>query len=157
MPCPSNSPAWAGDAAMLRRSTKIQLVIFLIITFVGVSYVSATYVGLAKSVFSSGGCSIYAEFPDSGGIFTNAEVTYRGVQVGHVGRLSLIDKGVRVKLNIDNCSGDKIPVNGTYAQVSDRSVIGEQYVNLVPKDDNAPYFRGNETIPMANNKLPIPV
>jgi phospholipid/cholesterol/gamma-HCH transport system substrate-binding protein len=142
---------------MLRRSTKIQLVIFLIITLVGVSYVSATYVGLAKNVFSSGGCSFYAEFPDSGGIFTNAEVTYRGVQVGHVGTLTLIPNGVRVKLNVDNCSGDKIPVNGTYAQVSNRSVIGEQYVNIIPKNNDAPYFRGNETIPMADNKLPIPV
>jgi phospholipid/cholesterol/gamma-HCH transport system substrate-binding protein len=141
---------------MLRRSTKIQLVIFLIITLAGISYVSATYVGLAKSVFSSGGCSVSADFPDSGGIFTNAEVTYRGVQVGHVGRLTLLPNGVRVKLNIDNCNGDKIPASA-YAQVSDRSVIGEQYVNLVPPDNNPPYLHGGEVIAMSKNKLPVPV
>ena len=97
-------------ALMLRRSVKVQLILFVILTLVGVSYVSAEYVGLFKG-FGKDGCTISAEFPDSGGIFTNAEVTYRGVTVGRVGRLRLIDKGVKVDLNIDDCSGPKIPVS----------------------------------------------
>ena len=32
--------------------------------------------------------------------------------------------------------------------MSDRSVIGEQYVNLIPPNDNAPYLKGGEIIPM---------
>jgi phospholipid/cholesterol/gamma-HCH transport system substrate-binding protein len=141
---------------MLMRSTKIQLVIFVIITLLGVSYVSAKYVGLTKGVLSSGGCTVSADFPDSGGIFTNAEVTYRGVQVGHVGRLDLLDNGVRVKLNIDDCGKDKIPASA-YAQVANRSVIGEQYVNLIPPNDDPPYLHGGEVIAMDKNKLPVPV
>jgi phospholipid/cholesterol/gamma-HCH transport system substrate-binding protein len=139
---------------VLRRSTKIQLVIFVIVTLLGVSYVSAEYVGLTKGVFASGGCTIYADFPDSGGIFTNAEVTYRGVTVGKVGKLDLIDNGVRVQLKIDDCKKSKIPQNSK-ASVSNRSVIGEQYVNLVPPNNDKPYFAGGETIAMNGNTLPV--
>ncbi|MGN6607395.1 MAG: MlaD family protein, partial [Jatrophihabitans sp.] len=70
--------------------------LFLIITLVGVSYVSANYVGLTKKLFDSSGCTVKADFPDSGGIFTNAEVTYRGVTVGKVGSLRVIPNGVQV-------------------------------------------------------------
>ena len=139
---------------MLRRSTKIQLVIFVIITLIGVSYVSAAYVGLTKSVFASGGCTISADFPDSGGIFSNAEVTYRGVTVGEVGKLDLIDHGVRVHLKLDNCKKSKIPMS-SMAEVSNRSVIGEQYVNLIPPNNDAPYFKGGEIIPMNRNRVPV--
>jgi phospholipid/cholesterol/gamma-HCH transport system substrate-binding protein len=143
----------AGDALMLRRSVKVQLVLFVILTLVGVSYVSAEYVGLFKG-FGKDACTIHAEFPDSGGIFTNAEVTYRGVSIGRVGQLHLIAKGVKVDLHIDNCSNPKIPVSSS-ATVSDRSVIGEQYVNIIPPNDNGPYVHGGEVITMDRTSVPI--
>jgi len=139
---------------MLRRSTKIQLIIFVIITLLGISYVSANYVGLFNGLFGPTGCTVHADFADSGGIFTNAEVTYRGVAVGNVGSLHLIDKGVRADLQIENCSSPKIPVTSA-AQVSDRSVIGEQYVNLIPPNNNGPYFGGGEIIPMSRTTIPV--
>ncbi|MGH8961193.1 MAG: MCE family protein [Jatrophihabitantaceae bacterium] len=132
---------------------KIQLIIFVIMTLVGVSYVSAEYVGLFKG-FGKDACTISAEFPDSGGIFTNAEVTYRGVTVGRVGQLHLIDKGVKVDLNLSDCSHPKVPVS-TSATVSDRSVIGEQYVNLIPPNGNGPYMHGGEVITMDHTSVPI--
>lgn len=137
---------------MLRRSTKVQLILFVIITLVGVSYVSAEYVGLFKGI-GSDQCTISADFPDSGGIFTNAEVTYRGVTVGKVGQLQLLDKGVRVDLNISDCKNPKIPTSTT-AVVADRSVIGEQYVNLVPPNDSGPYMHGGEVIAMDRTAVP---
>ena len=139
---------------MLRRSTKIQLAIFVIITLIGVSYVSAEYVGLTKGLFGDKGCTVSADFPDSGGIFTSAEVTYRGVTVGKVGQLHLIKDGVRVDLQISNCKGRKIPASAM-AQVSNRSVIGEQYVNLIPPNGDGPYLTGGQVIPMSRNKVPV--
>ncbi|MGH8860784.1 MAG: MCE family protein [Jatrophihabitantaceae bacterium] len=139
---------------MLRRGTKIQLVLFVLITLLGVSYVSANYVGLFKGFMSGGACTVHADFPDSGGIFTNAEVTYRGVAIGRVGSLHLLDRGVRVDLNIDDCGSVKVPAD-TAAAVSDRSVIGEQYVNLLPPDDKKPYLKGGEIIPMDRNSIPV--
>ena len=139
---------------MIRRATKIQLVLFVLITLAGVSYVSANYVGLFKGLTGGGQCTVHADFPDSGGIFTNAEVTYRGVAIGRVGALHLLDNGVRVDLDLDSCSGAKVPTD-TAAAVSDRSVIGEQYVNLIPPDGKGPYLRGGEIIPMKRNSIPV--
>ena len=86
---------------MILRVTKVQLVLFVLITFAGVSYVSANYVGLFKGLFGGSACTVHADFPDSGGIFSNAEVTYRGVAIGRVGAIHLLGDGVRVDLNID--------------------------------------------------------
>jgi phospholipid/cholesterol/gamma-HCH transport system substrate-binding protein len=140
---------------VITRSTKVRLALFVLITLLGVSYVSAKYVGLTKGLFGASPCTVSADFPDSGGIFTNAEVTYRGVTVGKVGKLNLIDNGVRVALDLDKCDHPKIPASA-FAEVSDRSVIGEQYVNLIPPNGNGPYLSGGQVIPMSRNKLPVP-
>ncbi len=139
---------------MLRRSTKIQLIIFVIITLLGITYVSANYVGLTKGLIGPDSCTVHADFADSGGIFSSAEVTYRGVAVGKVTGLRLIDNGVQVDLSIDDCKGKKIPAS-TAAAVSDRSVIGEQYVNLVPSKNSAPYLTSGSTIPMSRTTIPV--
>jgi phospholipid/cholesterol/gamma-HCH transport system substrate-binding protein len=139
---------------MLLRSTKIQLALFVVITLIGVSYVSAKYVGLTNGLFNNNGCTVSAEFPDSGGIFTNAEVTYRGVTIGKVGQLHLIDNGVRVDLKLADCTKHKVP-SSTIAEVSNRSVIGEQYVNLIPPNGDGPFLSSGQVIPMSRNKLPV--
>ena len=146
---------------MLTRSVYVKLAIFVLITLVGISYVMANYVGITPNVFASGNaCTIKADFPDSGGIFTNAEVTYRGVAIGRVGSLNLLEKtaqhpaGVEVNLKINNCDSPKIPTT-TAAYVSDRSVIGEQYVNLIPPNGDGPYYHGGEVIPMSRNHIPV--
>ena len=148
---------------MLRRTTKIQLVLFVIITLVGVSYVGAKYVGFTRGVFGPSGCTVYADFKDSGGIFSSAELTYRGVTVGRVGKLELIkpsaaapDGGVKVALELDNCNSPKIPQD-SIAAVSDRSVVGEQYVNLVPPKDSSgpPIHKGYVFADMSKNTIPV--
>jgi phospholipid/cholesterol/gamma-HCH transport system substrate-binding protein len=143
---------------MLRRSTKIQLILFVVITLLGVSYVSAEYIGLAKYVTGNSGCTVHASFPDSGGIFTNAEVTYRGVTVGQVGSLKLINGGTQVDLDLNSCSDPSIPANST-ATVADRSVIGEQYVDIEPAQnapaDHGPYLQAGDSVgTMATNRIP---
>jgi phospholipid/cholesterol/gamma-HCH transport system substrate-binding protein len=144
---------------MLRRTTKIQLALFVIITLLGVSYVSAQYVGLAKYVVGDNGCKISADFTDSGGIFSNAEVTYRGVTVGKVGALHLNKTGDHIDLHLDNCSSPKIPAS-TGAIIANRSVVGEQYVDLVPpagtKSGQGPYIQANSNIPVSRTSLPTP-
>ncbi len=77
-----------------------------------------------------------ARFANSGGIFTNAEVTYRGVPVGRVGDLTLTQDGVSVALMIDD-SAPQIPASAK-AVVANRSAIGEQYVDLQPDTTRAP-------------------
>ena len=153
-----SEPQQAGEReiprGLLSRTIKVQLVLFVAITLVGLAYVGANYVGLTRYVFGSSGCTVHVDLPDSGGIFTAAEVTYRGVTVGRVGDLRLTDNGVQADLRLDDCSRPKIPANTT-AIVTDRSVIGEQYVNLVPSSGSGPYLSEGETIPMSRTAVPV--
>ncbi len=138
---------------MIRRSVKVQLVAFLAITLLAVSVLSARYVGLGERLFG-GGYVVRADFADSGGIFTGAEVTYRGVTIGRVGRLHLGRTGVTVDLRLDK--GTRVPVD-TLAVVADRSAVGEQYVDLEPRHDGAPYLSPGDAIARADTRIPVPV
>src|SRR5207248_1113523 len=103
-------------------------VVFLLISVLSVGFVAVRYAGLGK-FFGDSGYVVHAQLADSGGIFVNAEVTYRGVTVGRVTALHLDDEGVVADLDIT--SGDDIPA-ASRAVVADRSAVGEQYVDLRP-------------------------
>ncbi|SDJ43932.1 phospholipid/cholesterol/gamma-HCH transport system substrate-binding protein [Frankineae bacterium MT45] len=139
---------------MLKRSVKIQLTAFFIIALLGVSYVGARYAGIGTLIFGQGGCTISADFPDSGGIFTDAEVTYRGVGIGKVGELHLLKDGVRADLDLKSCTDPHLPQT-TSAIVADRSAVGEQYINLVAQKDVGPYLEAGGNLPMSQNEIPI--
>jgi len=96
---------------------------------------------------------VTAHFPDSGGIFVGAEVTYRGVGVGRVGDLKLTAEGVDVVLEINN-DDDDIPSDVT-AVVANKSAVGEQYVDLQPASNSRPYLEDGSEIPLANTKVPL--
>jgi len=136
---------------MIRRSTKLQLVAFALITLLGVSYVSARYVGLGDRLFGNS-YVVTADFTESGGIFTNAEVTYRGVAVGRVDRLQLARNGVHVDLRLKG--GSRIPAD-TRAVVANRSAVGEQYVDLQPRHRGGPFVAAGGHITVANTATPI--
>ncbi|MCR1783847.1 MCE family protein [Nocardioides carbamazepini] len=140
---------------MITRRTRIQLMVFALITLLGVSFVGARYAKLDRLVVERS-YTVIAHYPESGGIFTGAEVTYRGVGIGTVGELELTDAGVDVRLDIEK-KWDKIP-SDTLALVGNRSAVGEQYVELQPQTDDGPYLReGSEIVdvatPIATEKL----
>lgn len=144
---------------MRSKLVTAQLGAFLVVAVLGLVYVGANYVRL-DNLLGFGRYTVSADFDDSGGIFPNAEVTYRGVPVGRVGELSLIDDGVRVELLLDN-SGPDIPAQ-THASVINRSAIGEQFVDIVPTTDQGPYLEDESVIPREvdgepNTFIPVPV
>ena len=115
---------------MITRSTKLKLLAFAALAVLGMSYLGFNYVGLDRALLGSG-YEVAADFSDSGGIFVNAEVTYRGVAVGRVTDMELVEDGVRVVLRIEPGT-DPIPAD-TDAVVATRSAVGEQYVVLRPR------------------------
>ena len=137
---------------MIRRGTKVQLLVFALITVVGISYVSARYVGLGSMLLGDG-YVVTADFAKSGGIFANAEVTYRGVAVGRVDRLRLAEDGVHVDLRLDD--GVRIPAD-TEAVVENRSAVGEQYVDLQPRRQGGPYLQDGDRIRQRETATPLP-
>jgi virulence factor Mce-like protein len=139
---------------MITRRTKLQLLAFAVVAVLGMSYLGFKYVGLDRVILGSG-YDVAADFKDSGGIFVNAEVTYRGVAVGRVSDMKLIDDGVRVVLTMKP-GADKIP-SDTKAIVATRSAVGEQYVLLQPDDDKGPYLKDGSVIPKNRTSIPVPV
>jgi phospholipid/cholesterol/gamma-HCH transport system substrate-binding protein len=139
---------------MLSRRIKAQVVIFVVIALVGITYVGANYAGLDQLV-GGRGMVVKAEMPESGGLFTNAEVTYRGVRVGRVGPMRLTDNGIEVELRIDP-DAPRIPAD-LDAAVTNRSAVGEQYLDLKPRRDDGPYLADGSVIPSSSIKLPLPV
>jgi phospholipid/cholesterol/gamma-HCH transport system substrate-binding protein len=135
---------------MIRRGVKLQLVAFAAITLVAVSLLSARYVGLFDRL-AGGSYVVTADFADSGGIFSGAEVTYRGVTVGKVDRLRLTEGGVLVDLRLDR--GTRVP-RASEAVVENRSAVGEQYVDLQPSSAAGPYLAGGARIPRSSTRIP---
>jgi phospholipid/cholesterol/gamma-HCH transport system substrate-binding protein len=138
---------------MITRRTKVQLLIFVLITLLGVSYVGARYARLDRLVLDDS-YTVVAHFPDSGGIFAGGEVSYRGVRIGQVGKLQLTDSGVDVYMDIDK-SYDTIP-SDALAVVGNRSAVGEQYVELQPQVDTEPYLHDDSEIAAEDTRTPIP-
>jgi virulence factor Mce-like protein len=139
---------------VITRKTKLKLVAFAALAVLGMSYLGFNYVGLDRVVLGSG-YEVAADFRDSGGIFVNAEVTYRGVAVGRVSDMELVEDGVRVLLTIEP-DADPIPA-GTSAFVATRSAVGEQYVDLRPDTDEGPFLEDGAVIPQERTGIPVPV
>ncbi|HEX3004030.1 MAG TPA: MCE family protein, partial [Angustibacter sp.] len=135
---------------MVTRGVKLQLIAFVAIALVAVSVLSANYVGLFDKV-AGGRYVVTADFGDSGGIFSGAEVTYRGVTIGKVDRLRLTDGGVLVDLRLDR--GTQVP-RDTLAVVENRSAVGEQYVDLQPRSSQGPYLTAGSRIARADTRTP---
>jgi phospholipid/cholesterol/gamma-HCH transport system substrate-binding protein len=136
---------------VITRGTKVKIAAFVLVALLGISYVSASYVGL----FKSSSTVVTMQLADSGGIFTNAEVTYRGVTIGRVGQLRLTSDGVEADLEL-NSDAPRVPAS-TEAVVANRSAVGEQYVDLRPKTDDGPYLQSGSVIPRSATRTPPPV
>jgi phospholipid/cholesterol/gamma-HCH transport system substrate-binding protein len=136
---------------VIRRSVWIKTGVFVAIAALGIGYVLVHYIGVGRSLFG-GGYTAYVDLPDSGGLFSSASVTYRGVEVGRVGTITLRPDGIRVALNIDG--SEPIP-SDVQAVVGNGSPIGEQFVDLRPVRPGAPYLHGGSVIPQSRTSLPV--
>lgn len=139
---------------MITRVVRFQLIAFLVVTLVGVAYAGFRYAGLGE-VFSTTTYPVRVQLAQSGGIFSGADVTYRGVSVGRVGPLSLTQDGVEVQLDIRR-SAPAIPAD-VDAAVRNLSAIGEQYVDLQPASNGGPVLEAGSVIPVSRTVTPVPI
>ena len=137
---------------MISRLTKVQLIIFAIITVLGGAFVGGRYAQVDRLVVDRS-FPVSAQFKDSGGIFAGAQVTYRGIPVGKVGKLDFKDNGVEATLDIED-SAPNIP-SDVLAVVANKSAIGEQFVDLQPRSNSAPYLHKGSSISLRNTRIPI--
>lgn len=116
---------------MIDRLAKIQLSIFAVITVITLSVMAIFYLRL-PATFGIGTYGVSADFVAGGGLYKNANVTYRGVAVGRVESVGLNPNGVTAHMRLN--SGTAIPSNVT-ATVRSVTAIGEQYIDLVPPEN----------------------
>ncbi|MGU3293210.1 MCE family protein [Williamsia sp. M5A3_1d] len=135
----------------MARSHWWRLVALLVVGVSALALVGLRYARLDR--YAGGTYTVHADFADSGGIFTNAEVTYLGVPVGRVGSLELRPDGVRVNLELDT-DRPRVPASAQ-AVVANRSAIGEQYVDLRPARVGAPFLAAGAVI--SDTTVPTPI
>lgn len=134
---------------MKRHMVLAQLAVFGAISVLIIFY---TVFNLLQVHPFNGPFTVTVQLRSAGGIFQDAEVAYRGVQVGKVDSVDLHPDGVTVRLAIDH--GTKIPDNAV-AHVYDLSAVGEQYVSLVPSRDTGSYLHDGSVIPESRTTVPL--
>ena len=136
---------------MMLRGTKIRLIAFVILSAVGVTYASASYLGLVDRVLGRG-YSVSAELPGTGGLYEGGLVTYRGVEIGKITSMEPAGEGVRIHMDLEDEAHvpDDSPVF-----VHNGSAVGEQYLDFEPTSDEGPYLEEGETIRGNEDSLPV--
>jgi len=98
-----------------------------------------------------GSYNVKANFVAGGGLYQNANVTYRGVTVGRVESVGLSNDGVVADMRLS--SGTPVPDNVT-ATVKSVSAVGEQYIDLVPPQaPSRSALRNGATIDQAHTRI----
>ncbi|MCC5582319.1 MCE family protein, partial [Microtetraspora sp. AC03309] len=135
---------------MIDRLTRMQLMIFGIVTVLTVGAISLFYLHLPAAV-GIGTYHVNANFVTGGGIYQNANVTYRGVTVGRVDSVGLAPDGVVARMQLN--SSTAIPQNVT-ATVKSVSAVGEQYIDLIPPESpSTDKLRNGATIDQQNTRV----
>ncbi|MEO3779393.1 MCE family protein [Micromonospora sp. B11E3] len=136
---------------MIRRTAKLQVLAFVLVSLLGIGYVGVRYVGLGDRLLG-GAYVVHVDLARAGGIFPNAPVTYRGVPVGRVTAVNLHGAGVRADLRLRR---DVQVPDDLRAVVTQRSAVGEQYVDLRPERDTGPYLADGAVIPADRTGVPL--
>ncbi|MBW8481664.1 MCE family protein [Actinomadura parmotrematis] len=140
---------------MITLATRLKVIAFAVAGSLAVAFVGLHYADLGRLVGMSGYYTVKVDLAQTGGLTTNADVTYLGTSVGRVGPVRLTGDGVVAELHIDD-GAPRIPA-GTRAVVANRSAVGEQYLDLRPARGGGPYLAAGATIPRAATSTPAPV
>lgn len=135
---------------MLTKFVRVQLIIFSILTVIGLVAMATQYVG-APALVGIGRYTVTVQLPTTGGLYPYSNVTYRGTTVGEVQSVELTQDGVDAKMSID--SDFTIPAD-VDAEVKSVSAVGEQYVDLIPQSSDGPALSNGDVIPVDRSSVP---
>ena len=136
---------------MTTRLTRRQLVAFVVVSVLCLTYAASAYVRL-PALLGLGQYRITVTLAEASGLYPKANVTYRGVQVGTVRGLRLVPPDVLVDLSLD--ADVAIPAD-VIAEVHSVSAIGEQYIDLVPRTAAGRVLTDGDVIPVTRTTTPV--
>jgi phospholipid/cholesterol/gamma-HCH transport system substrate-binding protein len=142
----------------LNRKTWIQLAVLSLVTIVSCGAMAFNYMKLPETLFGIGEYHVTVDLPQSGGLYENSVVTYRGTDVGQVKSVNVTAGGVRAVLAMR--SGVEVPAD-VQASVHSRSAIGEQFIELTPQPgkggEHARLLRAGDVIPAGQVDVPVDI
>lgn len=142
----------------LNRKTWIQLAVLSLVTVLSCGAMIFNYMKLPETLFGIGEYTVTVDLKESGGLYENAVVTYRGTDVGQVKSVNVTADGVQAVLSMR--SGVQVPLD-VRASVHSRSAVGEQYIELTPmpgKDlEHSRQLGAGDKIPAGNVDVPIDI
>jgi phospholipid/cholesterol/gamma-HCH transport system substrate-binding protein len=133
------------------KLVRYQIIAFILVTVLGITYAMTQYIGLPR-LLGVGQFHVSVLMPDTGGLYTGAIVTERGVTVGKVSSVGLNGQDVTADISLND--GTRVPARGLKAAVENTSAIGEQYLELTPAQSGGPYLEAGSVIPARSVTLP---
>ncbi|MFC0314626.1 MCE family protein [Gordonia phosphorivorans] len=131
---------------------RAQLYIFAVVTVVSIVAMAVFYIRIPQ-MFGVGSYRVNLQMPSSGGLYQNANVSFRGVDVGKVTGMWLTSDGVRAELTIN--SGTDIPADSE-AVVRSMSAVGEQFVDFrPPQNTDGEYLHNGSTVEVEDMPVEI--
>ena len=112
---------------MLPRLVQRQLAAFAIVSVLAMSLLGVRYLEIPEGL-GIGRFDVTVPISHASGLYPNAPVTYRGVQIGKVSDMRLSRAGTVATLSL--ADGSDVPASAR-VEVRNGSVIGEPFLNLV--------------------------
>lgn len=135
----------------MTRGVRIRLMAFVVLSAVGITYITAAYLGLVDKV-TGREVIVTASLPGSGGLFEGSEVTYRGVKIGRVREVVPTEEGIDLTLVLK--PGTRLPLESDVF-VHNLSAVGEQYLDFLPAEDEGPYAEDGSHFEGDEDSLPV--
>ena len=138
---------------MLPRLVQRQLAAFAIVSVLAMSLLGVRYLEIPEGL-GIGRFDVTVPISHASGLYPNAPVTYRGVQIGKVSDTRLSRAGTVATLSL--ADGSDVPASAR-VEVRNGSVIGEPFLNLVaaPGAGTDRSLRDGDRIP--GNRVTLPV
>jgi phospholipid/cholesterol/gamma-HCH transport system substrate-binding protein len=136
---------------MTKTQVWVRVGALVVVALLGVYFIAFDVIGwrIGAQPFT-----VTVDLPRGGGLYSDGFVTYRGVDVGRIARMSLSAGGTVATLAID--PGTVIPAS-SIAHVHELSVAGEQYLDLVPSSAHGPDLHAGSVIPENHTVVPVSV
>ncbi len=137
---------------MLPTLVRGQLIGFALVSFLAMSLLGIRYLEIPESL-GIGRFDVTVPLSHTSGLYPNAPVTYRGVQVGAVSDLRLTPDGTVATLSLQQDA--EIPA-AARVEVRNGSVIGEPFLNLAASPGSGgPSLHDGDTIAADRVQLPV--
>ncbi|WP_225731339.1 MULTISPECIES: MlaD family protein [unclassified Nocardia] len=138
--------------ALVRHRLLLANLSLVLVLFVGGGYllVSVMRLNPLRSTYT-----VTVLLDASGGLQSGGDATMRGVRVGEVAKVDVVDAGNSIAAEIRIDTKYRIPVD-TEVAVARLSAAGEQYLDFRPAHDAGPYLDDGAVVPFEPRRVHTP-